>query len=85
MSGSDDLTLRQLRWRCRRGMRELDQILERFLERGFAELSAAEKLSFREFLGLPDPDIHAYLVGRAEPRDLELAKLLRRIRECVLD
>ena len=29
----DELELRRLRWRCRRGMRELDQLLERYLDR----------------------------------------------------
>lgn len=77
--GSDPFFSR-LRWRCRRGMRELDRILEAFLERSWGELDAAEKARFAEFLELPDPDLHAYLVGRAEPADPELARLLRTIR-----
>jgi antitoxin CptB len=70
----------KLRWRCRRGMRELDRILEGFVDSGYEALSPAEKLQFADFLEFPDPDLHAYLVGRAEPMDSELARLLTRIR-----
>jgi antitoxin CptB len=73
----------RLRWRCRRGMRELDTILERFLEVGFLHLDAAEKSRFAEILELPDPDLHAYLVGKVEPADPEIARLLLAIRASV--
>lgn len=76
-----DQELSKLRWRCRRGMRELDRILERFVDNDYANLSAAEKLKFTEFLEFPDPDLHAYLLGKAEPMDSELARLLKHIRE----
>ena len=62
-------------------MRELDRILERFVDNEYAELSTAEKLTFAEFLEFPDPDLRAYLLGKAEPTDSELARLLKRIRE----
>lgn len=78
--GSDP-NFSRLRWRCRRGMRELDRILEGFVDRNYSSLSQAEKLKFVEFLELPDPDMHAYLVGNAEPVDFELARLLKRIRQ----
>lgn len=76
-----DASLTRLRWRCRRGMRELDRILEGFLDCGFDRLSAEEKARFEEFLEYPDPDLHAYLLGKAEPSDVKLAALLERIRE----
>jgi antitoxin CptB len=77
--GSDPFFAR-LRWRCRRGMRELDRILESFLERGYGDLAEAEKQRFAEILEFPDPDLHAYLVGKAEPADPALARLLHSIR-----
>ena len=63
-------------------MRELDRILEAFLERGYGDLAPAEKQRFAEFLDCPDPDLHAYLVGWAEPSDPALARLLHAIRAC---
>lgn len=76
--GSDP-NFSRLKWRCRRGMRELDRILEGFVDSQYASLNEAEKLKFAEFLELPDPDLHTYLVGKAEPVDSELASLLKRI------
>ena len=78
---SDEMA--KLRWRCRRGMRELDRILEAFLADGYLGLDAGERQKFAEFLEYPDPDLHAYLVGNAEPSDSELAGLVRHIRATV--
>ena len=75
-----DTIFQRLRWRCRRGMRELDRILERFLERDYHELGSAERQRFAEILELPDPDLHAYLVGKAVTSDPALARLLDSIR-----
>ena len=82
MTGTDsDSDLRRLRWRFRRGMRELDRILERFVSERYPVLSATERRRFAEILEFPDPDLHAYLLGKADPADAELARLLRTIRE----
>ena len=80
-----DPTLSRLRWRCRRGMRELDRILERFLETEYTALPEAERRDFAEFLELPDPEVYAYLLGRAAPTDPGLARILDRIRRCSPD
>ena len=40
-SADDEATLRRLRWRCRRGMRELDQLMVRWLDGRWAGLKAA--------------------------------------------
>ncbi len=58
----------RLRWRCRRGMRELDVLLTRYLERTLAGTSPAERAAFVQLLELPDPDLFGYLVGRTSPR-----------------
>ena len=71
----------RLRWRCRRGMRELDQTLQGFFDSCFEALSDSQKQRFAEFLELPDPDLYAYLLGKAEPADVELARLTRIIRD----
>jgi succinate dehydrogenase flavin-adding protein (antitoxin of CptAB toxin-antitoxin module) len=61
-------------------MRELDRILESFVSDGYGALSAAEKGRFAEILEFPDPDLHAYLLGKADPLDPELARLISTIR-----
>ena len=61
-------------------MRELDRILERFLEREYRRLGEVERQRFAEILELPDPDLHAFLVGKAVPSDPTLARLFDSIR-----
>lgn len=71
----------RLRWRCRRGMRELDILLIRFFETSFDGLAAEEKRRFEALLNLPDPDLHAYLLGGHAGEDAKLESLLERIRQ----
>ena len=77
-----DTDAARLRWRCRRGMRELDALLIRFVEEVYETLPAGDKRRFATLLELPDPDLHAYIVGRHEPPDPDLERLLDRIRAC---
>ena len=61
----------RLRWRCRRGMLELDLVLQSFLSSNFSSLSADDQARFELLLELPDPDLCAYLLGRDEPKNHE--------------
>jgi antitoxin CptB len=73
--------LGRLRWHCRRGMRELDVLLRRFLEREWPQADAAERDAFRALLERQDPEISALLLGRMEAGDEALARVLERIRQ----
>ncbi|HEY2339328.1 MAG TPA: succinate dehydrogenase assembly factor 2 [Steroidobacteraceae bacterium] len=76
----------RLRWRCRRGMKELDVLLERFAQRVRLEASAEECRVFAELLELPDPLLAGYLLGGATPAEPHLAHALGRMRAlCRLD
>jgi antitoxin CptB len=77
----DAVRLARLRWRCRRGMRELDAVLESFVERFFSSLSSAERDGMEDILGLPDPDLHSFLVGSTASDDPLYAALFKRIRQ----
>jgi len=57
----------RLRWRCRRGMRELDQLLTWYLERRYPNADEAEKQSFAMLLDEQDPELWNWFSGRAEP------------------
>jgi antitoxin CptB len=72
--------LERLRWRCRRGMRELDAVLQSFLDASFASLGEAEIACFERILDLPDPELLAYVSGRSVPTDPAIAALIERIR-----
>jgi antitoxin CptB len=70
----------RLAWRCRRGMKELDLVLLRYLEHRWPDAPAAEKQLFERLLELPDPDLAGYLLGRESPPDAPLQQLLERLR-----
>ena len=78
-----DAAVARLRWRCRRGMRELDALLIAFVDRCGAHFSAAEMAAFESVLELPDPVLHSYLLGRSAPAEVATAELIERIRASV--
>jgi antitoxin CptB len=72
--------LGRLRWRCRRGMRELDVLLMRYLERDWPQAGAAQRAAFADLLEWQDPEINALLVGRLAPENEALASVLECLR-----
>jgi succinate dehydrogenase flavin-adding protein (antitoxin of CptAB toxin-antitoxin module) len=59
--------LDRIRWRCRRGLLELDLVLQAFLERGYDRLGPEERAVFVELLEQPDNDLLDLAMGRTEP------------------
>lgn len=70
----------RLRWRCRRGARETDLMLERFLHAAGETLDEDTEADLERLLEQPDPDILDWLTGRTRPPDDGLATLIGRIR-----
>ena len=48
-------------------MRELDELLLRYLERKYAAATATEKAAFQSLLELPDPELMGYLLQQQNP------------------
>lgn len=59
----------QIRWHCRRGMKELDDLLARFCDQYLAQLKPGERAAFIQLLELQDPVLLDYLSGRVQPSD----------------
>lgn len=76
----DIAELKRLRWRCRRGLRELDLVLQPFFDQYYTTLAESEQAAFRRLLSLPDPTLLAYINGSEQPADEELVGLVRKIR-----
>jgi antitoxin CptB len=68
-----------LRWRCRRGKKELDLVLARFLERHLAGLDAAQRAAFERLLALEDDDLLDLILGRTASADPATLAVLRRL------
>lgn len=72
--------LSRLRWRCRRGMRELDLLFERFLESGYNQLTEEQKENFDRLLDCQDDRLYDWFYQGEVPGDEGLATLVARIR-----
>ena len=59
----------RLRWRCRRGTREMDLLLESFLDECYARLSEDQQGAFARLLEESDMDIINWVTGRSQPED----------------
>jgi antitoxin CptB len=68
----------KLRWRCRRGMKELDILLARYVDERFCSASILEQEAFRRLLEIQDTVLYAYCLGSELPPP-EFAPLIERI------
>ena len=77
-AGEGDET-RRLRWRCRRGMRELDQLMLRYLDARWPVADDAERGAFLRLIDCEDDKLWQWCMGREQPEDPELQALVDRI------
>ena len=70
----------KIKWQCRRGMLELDLILNRFYKNSIDSLTESELSSFENLLEQQDPDLYAWLMGYESPPEKELLEIVTYIR-----
>jgi len=57
-------------------MRELDELLIRYLDSRYDGADAAEKAAFQAVLALPDPELNGYLLQRQTPSSKSIAGVI---------
>ncbi len=72
--------IRRLRWHCRRGMKELDVLLESFLQENLEILKSGSWENFEEFLDQEDDLIWAWLQKLKKPASGKFLLLVDAIR-----
>jgi succinate dehydrogenase flavin-adding protein (antitoxin of CptAB toxin-antitoxin module) len=70
----DAVDLHRLKWKCRRGLLELDIVLERFLKHD------VNKDQLSELLDLPDNDLWDIVAGRSDGYPPHLNEIVARLR-----
>ena len=70
----------RLTWACRRGMLELDLMLESFMERGYDALPEAQRPAFERLLETGDQQLLGLLLGHEEPDEKEFIPVIAAIR-----
>ncbi len=79
MAGVAPADFGKLRWRCRRGIKELDVLLTRYADEQFRDAPESYQEAFRELLEGQDSAIYAYCFGQQRPPTPELSALIERI------
>jgi succinate dehydrogenase flavin-adding protein (antitoxin of CptAB toxin-antitoxin module) len=72
--------LDRIRWHCRRGLLELDIVLDRFLRQPLEALSTEELDAFKLLLQFSDNDLWDLVSGRAQPDAGPQARVVQRLR-----
>ena len=72
--------LDKIKWRCRRGLLELDLILEKFNRQYLASLDPEQLERFQELLAFPDHDLLDLVMARAAPPDPRYSSVLQLLR-----
>ena len=68
-----------MRWRSRRGMLELDLLLQPFFDEVFRDLPYENQLTFVKLLEQDDPDLLMWFSNKAVPDDQDLADMVQMI------
>ena len=75
-----DADLGRLRWRCRRGMKELDVLLLAYLP-VHIDAPADDQAAFEALLDLPDPDLYRLVLASGHPAEPAWERVLERLRQ----
>lgn len=70
----------RLRYRCRRGMKELDRLLVHYVDAHAPGASASELAAFDAMLDAQDPELWDWFVGRRRPERSDWQSLVEKIR-----
>ena len=73
--------INRMRWAARRGMLELDLVLEPFVAARYADLDEQDRKRFKQLMVCEDQDLFSWFMGRAQPQDKELVTIVSKILE----
>lgn len=73
----NEIDIKRLVWQCRRGMLELDILLEPFAKEVFPLLELEDQQRFVKLLDCEDQDLFVWFMEREQPQDPELQRIVR--------
>jgi len=71
--------LQKLAWRCRRGTKELDVLMQRYLNNCYQTASEDLQHAFERMLDMQDPELYDLLIGRQDSEDQNINKVIEHI------
>lgn len=73
---SEDVVINRLRWKCRRGMKELDAVLTHYLDHHFGQATAPEQRAFETLLDMQDPELYFLVLGKTTSDSPEISNVV---------
>lgn len=73
------------RWQCRRGMLELDLLLNNFVDKEVRNLTVEQKQAFEQLLSYPDQTLLDLLLGNSVSCDLSISSIVQKIQQTSFD
>ena len=67
-------------WRCRRGIKEMDIVLQDFIKNSYDELNNENKSAFSKLLEEQDLDILNWVLGKDKPEDKTLIEIIKKLK-----
>jgi antitoxin CptB len=80
----------KIQWRCRRGIKELDIVLSKYLEKYYKNEETTKNkdtltIAFQELIALEDPVLYALLLSEIETDDKNQKRVLERLKNILID
>ncbi|MEM8843759.1 MAG: succinate dehydrogenase assembly factor 2 [Pseudomonadota bacterium] len=69
----------KLRWRCRRGTKELDMLTSIYLDHHYEQATLEEQCAFASLLELQDPQLYKILTKEEVPKDILIQSIVNKI------
>jgi antitoxin CptB len=70
----------RLRWKCRRGMKELDVVLLHYLERHYPDTDGGKQRAFEKLLDMQDPELYLLILQRTVADDSDIRDVVEILR-----
>ena len=71
--------LQKLAWRCRRGTKELDVLMQKFLNENYQSAAPELQLAFEQMLDMQDPELYDLLIGKQKSTDENINRVIEHI------
>ncbi|MBE9559774.1 MAG: succinate dehydrogenase assembly factor 2 [Proteobacteria bacterium] len=78
-------TVSNYRWQCRRGMLELDLLLNNFVDKEVINLTVEQQQTFEQLLSYPDQTLLDLLLGNSVSSDLSISGIVQQIQHTSFD
>ena len=79
-----DQEINRMRWASRRGMLELDLVLEPFVSARYASLNERDRQRFQQLMACEDQDLFSWFLRREQPDQEELAAIVNTVLDFAL-